>query len=162
MYIIYIQLDEFIWLNSCIFIVPCKSRRHFPNIRRKCRLPEAIAYRICPFSMDDVFVGGQLLQPHGAAGVQLLGGDAHLAAEAELAAVGEAGGGVDVDRRAVHSGDEARLRRPVRGRRCSRCGRWSGGRCALPPRPRRPPPSPRGYSPEIRCRSPSARRACRE
>src|SRR5699024_6246773 len=51
---------------------------------------------------DDVLVGAQLGQAHGAAGVQLLGGDAHLAPQAELAPVGEAGGAVDVDRRAVH------------------------------------------------------------
>src|SRR5699024_11931758 len=52
---------------------------------------------------DDVFVGAQLGQAHGAAGVQLLGGDAHFAPQAELAPVGEAGGAVDVDRRAVRS-----------------------------------------------------------
>src|SRR6478609_3617947 len=40
---------------------------------------------------------GQLGQPHGAAGVQLLGRDADLGAEAELPAVGEAGRGVDQD-----------------------------------------------------------------
>ena len=51
---------------------------------------------------DDVFVGTQLGQAHGAAGVQLLGGDAHFAPQAELAPVGETGGAVDVDRRAVH------------------------------------------------------------
>src|SRR5699024_11914346 len=48
---------------------------------------------------DDVLVGAQLGQAHGAAGVQLLGGDAHLAPQAELAPVGEAGGAVHVDRR---------------------------------------------------------------
>ena len=51
---------------------------------------------------DDIFIGAHFAQPHRAAGVQLLRGDAHFAAEAELAAVGEAGGGVDVDRGAVH------------------------------------------------------------
>ena len=33
-------------------------------------------------AVDDVRVGAQLGQPHGAAGVQLLGADAHLAAQA--------------------------------------------------------------------------------
>ena len=51
---------------------------------------------------DDVLVAAQLAEAHGAAGVELLGGDAHLAAEAELAAIGEAGGAVDVDGSAVH------------------------------------------------------------
>ena len=52
--------------------------------------------------MDDVLIAAQLLQPHRAAGVELLGGDAHLTAQAELAAVGEAGGAVDIHRRTVH------------------------------------------------------------
>jgi len=52
-------------------------------------------------SPDDVLVRRQLLQAHGASGVELLGGDAHLAAQAELAAVGEAGGAVQVDCGAV-------------------------------------------------------------
>ena len=46
-----------------------------------------------PISMDDVLIAAQLLQPHRAAGMELLGGDAHLTAQTELAAVGEAGGG---------------------------------------------------------------------
>ena len=44
---------------------------------------------------DDVGGGGQLRQAQRPAGVQLLGGDADLGAEAELAAVGEPGRGVD-------------------------------------------------------------------
>ena len=51
-------------------------------------------------------VRGQLGQAHRAAGVQLLGGDADLGAEAELAAVGEPGRGVDHHRRRVDPGDE--------------------------------------------------------
>ena len=43
----------------------------------------------------------------GPAGVELLGGDADLRPQAELAAVGKAGGGVDVDRRGVHLVEEA-------------------------------------------------------
>ena len=55
-----------------------------------------------PISMDDVLIAAQLLQRHRAAGMELLSGDAHLTAQAELAAVGEAGGAVDIDRRTVH------------------------------------------------------------
>ena len=51
---------------------------------------------------DDVFVGAQLLQAHGAPGVQFLGGDAHLAAQPELSPVGETGGGIDVDGGGIH------------------------------------------------------------
>ena len=42
---------------------------------------------------DDIFVGGELLEVHGAAGVQLIGADT------DLGAVGEACGGIDIDRR---------------------------------------------------------------
>ena len=48
-----------------------------------------------PVAVDDVLHARQLAQPHRAAGVQLLGGDADLGPEAELAAVDEAGRGVD-------------------------------------------------------------------
>ena len=37
-------------------------------------------------AVDDIFIGGQLPQTHGATGVELLGGDAHFAAQAELSA----------------------------------------------------------------------------
>ncbi|MBM7519676.1 drug/metabolite transporter (DMT)-like permease [Nocardioides nitrophenolicus] len=47
---------------------------------------------------DDVLGRGHLRQPHRAAGVQLLGADPDLGAEAELAAVGEPGRGVDQHR----------------------------------------------------------------
>ena len=50
-----------------------------------------------PVAVDDVLHARELAQPHGAAGVELLGGDADLGAEAELGAVDEAGGGVDDD-----------------------------------------------------------------
>jgi hypothetical protein len=39
-------------------------------------------------------VAGEFAETHGAAGVELVGGDADLGAEAELATVGEAGGDV--------------------------------------------------------------------
>ena len=38
--------------------------------------------------------------------MELLGGDAHFTAQTEFAAIGEPGGGVDVDRGAVHAGGE--------------------------------------------------------
>ena len=46
---------------------------------------------------DDVLGGGHLGQAHRSAGVQLLGADPDLGAEAELSAVGEPRGGVDQD-----------------------------------------------------------------
>lgn len=52
-----------------------------------------------PVADDDVLGGGHLGQPHRPAGVQLLGADADLGTEAELAAVGEPGGGVHQHRR---------------------------------------------------------------
>ena len=64
---------------------------------------------------DDIFIGAQLVEPHGAAGVELLRGDAHLAAEAELTPVGKAGGDVDVRCRAVRTVDEALGARGVLG-----------------------------------------------
>jgi hypothetical protein len=46
---------------------------------------------------NDVFVSGKFLEGHGAAGVKLIGGDADLGAETELATIGETGGGVPVN-----------------------------------------------------------------
>jgi hypothetical protein len=40
---------------------------------------------------------GQFLQPHWSSGVQLLGADANLGTETELAAIGEAGRGIHHD-----------------------------------------------------------------
>ena len=53
-------------------------------------------------AVDDVLVAAQLFQPHRAPGVELLGGNAHLASQSEFSAIREAGGAVDIDRRAVH------------------------------------------------------------
>ena len=53
-------------------------------------------------AVDDVLVATQLFQPHGATGMELLGGNAHLAPQPELPAIGKAGGAVDVDCRTVH------------------------------------------------------------
>ncbi len=47
-------------------------------------------------------IGGQRFQAHRPTGVQLLGADRHLRAEAELAAVGEASRSVNVYRRRIH------------------------------------------------------------
>ena len=47
-------------------------------------------------TVDDIFVAAQLGQAHGAAGMQLLGADAHFAPQAKLSAIGKAGGGVDI------------------------------------------------------------------
>ena len=63
--------------------------------------------RTCPVPRTTyLLVGAQLRKAHGAPGVELLGGDAHLAAQSELAPVGEAGGGVPIDRGGVHLGQE--------------------------------------------------------
>ena len=64
---------------------------------------------------DDVFIGAQLVKPHRAAGVEFLRGDAHLAAEAELAPVGKARGDVDIGRGAVRAVDKALGARGVLG-----------------------------------------------
>ena len=52
-----------------------------------------------PVSVEHVFVRNQRFQPHWAARVQLLRGNANLRAEAKHAAVCKARGGVDVNRR---------------------------------------------------------------
>src|SRR5690606_40303034 len=67
---------------------PAPPRLGFPPGRGSADLAVALHH---------VAGGGQGLQSHGAPGVELLGADPHLGAEAELAAVGEPGGGVDVD-----------------------------------------------------------------
>ena len=59
------------------------------------------------FSLDEPLVGGDLLQGHGAAGMELLGADAYLGAEAKLGAVGEGGGGVVVDAGGIDPTGEA-------------------------------------------------------
>src|SRR6185436_7462221 len=59
----------------------------------------------------DPAIGGEALEAHGAARVQLVGGDADFRAEAVLAAVREARGGVDHQRGAVDAGQESLLRR---------------------------------------------------
>ena len=58
-------------------------------------------------SGDNILIGRQLVQADRPARVELLRRDAHLAAEAEFAAVREARRGVDIDGRAVHPRREA-------------------------------------------------------
>src|SRR6516162_11202625 len=62
-------------------------------------------------AVDEVLGGAQLAQPDRPAGVKLLGGVPDLRAHSELATVGEAGGGVDIHARGVHSQLEG-ARRP--------------------------------------------------
>src|SRR5690606_38688571 len=64
---------------------------------------------------DDPRRRRELPEPHGAAGVELLGGDADLGAQPELAAVGEPGRGVDDERRGVDLAGEALGRAQVGG-----------------------------------------------
>ena len=68
-----------------------------------------------PLADDDPLGAGQLAQAAGAAGVDLVGADADLGAEAELAAVVEAGAGVDHHGRAVDLGDESLGGREIAG-----------------------------------------------
>ena len=88
-------------------------RRHLTGAVK----PDASAAqpRIWPVALDDVLGGGQLAQAHRAAGVELLGADADLGAEAELLAVDEAGRGVDEHRGGVDLAGEAVGRREVAG-----------------------------------------------
>src|SRR5271165_3564303 len=53
-------------------------------------------------SLDEVLEGAQLAQADGPPRVELLGGVADLRAHPELAAVGEAGRGVDVHTGGIH------------------------------------------------------------
>ena len=53
-------------------------------------------------AVDDVFIGGHFGKTHRASGVHFLGGDSDLCAKAEFLAVGETGGGVDVNRRRIN------------------------------------------------------------
>ena len=111
-------------------------------------------------AVDDVFIGAQLLQAHGAPGVELLGGDAHFAAQAELSAVGEPGGGVDINCGAVHArrqNSRAALSSPVMMAVAVAGGVLGdvvNGLLHAAHHDRRP-----GYSPEIPCQSPVPRRA---
>src|SRR5699024_9400283 len=71
-----------------------------PSSHSRARVPSptcpmgVVSRADVPLPDHEPLRGGDLGEPHGAAGVELLGGDADLGAEAELAAVGEAGGGV--------------------------------------------------------------------
>ena len=56
--------------------------------------------------MEDVLVGTELVQAHGAAGVEAVGGDADFGTEAEFEAVGKAGTGVVEDGGGIDSGKE--------------------------------------------------------
>ena len=57
-------------------------------------------------SVNDVLISGQLLQTHGTTGMELLSGNAHFTAKTEFTAVSETGGGIDINRGAVHTGGE--------------------------------------------------------
>ena len=59
-----------------------------------------------PIAVDDPLGGGQLSEAAGASGVVFVGADADLGTETELAAIVEAGAGVDDHGRGVDLGDE--------------------------------------------------------
>ena len=68
--------------------------------------------RVCPVAAHQVLEARELLDADRAARVELAGRDADLAAEAELAAIGELGRGVVEEDRGVDLVEEARDRRP--------------------------------------------------
>ena len=68
-----------------------------------------------PVALDHPFVGGDLLECHGAAGMELLRGDAYLGTESELGAVGEAGGRVPIDAGGIDLVEEALCRAGIVG-----------------------------------------------
>ena len=64
---------------------------------------------------DAILVAGEFAQGHRAAGVELVGGDADLGAEAEFFAIGEAGGDVVKDTGAIDAVEERFCRGGVGG-----------------------------------------------
>ena len=60
------------------------------NMNKLCLTGTAELSPHLTVSIDDKLGGGQVLQSHGAEGVQLGGGDADLGPQAKLVAVGEA------------------------------------------------------------------------
>ena len=56
----------------------------------------SVSFADLSVTADHVFISRQFFQSHGTSGVQFLCGDAHLAAQAKFAPVGETGGGIDV------------------------------------------------------------------
>src|SRR5699024_6694158 len=87
---------------------PCHHPTAAPR-HRSTRGPGGVRVTRSPSDValpdDDPLAGGHLRQPHGPAGMELLGGDADLGPEAELGAVGEAGRGVGHHHRGVHLGE---------------------------------------------------------
>src|SRR5271157_1708674 len=80
--------------------------------------PESASRRSLPdlsVAEDDPLGAGQLAQATRAAGVVLVGADADLGTQAELAAVVEPGAGVDDHGRAVNPGHEAAGRGEITG-----------------------------------------------
>jgi hypothetical protein len=54
----------------------------------------------------DPFIGGEFFEAHGTAGADFVGADADFGAHAELATVGEAGGGIPIDGGGIDFGEE--------------------------------------------------------
>ena len=109
-------------------------------------------------ALDDPLGRRELGQGHRAAGVQLLGRDADLGAEPELAAVGEARARVDHDRRRVDLGREPAGGAAVLGDDRLGVARSRSGGCARAPRRgrrrRRPTSRARGTRSRTARRSP--------
>ena len=74
--------------------------------------------RIWPSPANDVFVTGQFVQAHRAAGMELIRADADLGAKSELAAISESSRGVPINGRRVHAIEELFGRLGVTGDDC--------------------------------------------
>ena len=78
-------------------------------------------------SANDIFVGAQLLQPHGAPGVELLGGNAHLTAQPNSPPSVNRVEQLRYTRRAVYAPAEALGGGGVSGDDGLAVAGWSGG-----------------------------------
>src|SRR5438094_3415587 len=84
-----------------VMIVAGVAKRSVAGSAQTSRVAGSTPSAGMAMARDDVLGRGHLRQAERPPGVQLLGGDTDLGAEAELAAVGEPGGGVHHDDRRV-------------------------------------------------------------
>ena len=100
-------------LNSDIALFSGRGLPRVGNANRRSHLGASPAAKLAdlPIPGDDPFVGRQIRRPHRAAGVEFVGADADLGAQAIFAAVGESGAGVDHHAGGIDAGDELLDRR---------------------------------------------------
>ena len=67
----------------------------------------ALLFSDLAVAANDVFVGRQFFETHRAARMKLVGADADLRAETKLAAIGETGGSIPIDRRGIDFAEES-------------------------------------------------------